>query len=76
MAADNFCFYLQNRLIQIRRTGGQWYSDTSSFSIPFIESVPRKHFSQVFLYVSISTRDPKYEGLNLVSAGLGIKNFG
>ncbi len=31
---DNFCFYLQNRLIQTGQTGGQWYSDTSTFSIP------------------------------------------
>ncbi len=30
---DNFCFYLQNRLIQTNQTGGQWYSDTSPFSI-------------------------------------------
>ncbi len=30
----NFCFYLQNRLIQTSQTGGQWYSDTSPFSIP------------------------------------------
>jgi len=29
MTADNFCFYLQNRLIQTSQTGGQWYSDTS-----------------------------------------------
>ena len=29
-----FCFYLQNRLIQTSQTGGQWYSDTSPFSIP------------------------------------------
>jgi hypothetical protein len=34
MTADNFCFYLQNRLIQTSQTGGQWYSDTSPFSIP------------------------------------------
>jgi len=34
MATDNFCFYLQNRLIQTSQTGGQWYSDTSTFSIP------------------------------------------
>jgi hypothetical protein len=34
MATDNFCFYLQNRLIQTRKTGGQWYGDTSPFSIP------------------------------------------
>ncbi len=36
MTTDNFCFYLQNRLIQTRQTGGQWYSDTSPFSIPCI----------------------------------------
>jgi len=29
MITDNFCFYLQNRLIQTSQTGGQWYSDTS-----------------------------------------------
>jgi hypothetical protein len=34
MTNDNFCFYLQNRLIQTSQTGGQWYSDTSTFSIP------------------------------------------
>ena len=28
MTSDNFCFYLQNRLIQTSQTGGQWYSDT------------------------------------------------
>ncbi len=34
MATDNFCFYLQNRLVQTSQTGGQQYSDTSAFSIP------------------------------------------
>jgi hypothetical protein len=34
MITDIFCFYLQNRLIQNSHTGGQWYSDTSPFSIP------------------------------------------
>ncbi len=34
MTTDNFCFYLQNTLIQTSQTGGQWYSDTSPFSIP------------------------------------------
>jgi len=33
-----FCFYLQNRLIQTNRTGGQWYSDTSAFSILWFNS--------------------------------------
>jgi hypothetical protein len=35
MTTDIFCFYLQNRLIQTSQTGGQWYSDTSPFSIPW-----------------------------------------
>jgi len=35
MTTDNFCFYFQNILIQTSQTGGQWYSDTSSFSIPW-----------------------------------------
>ncbi len=34
MTTDIFCFYLQNRLIQTSQAGGQWYSDTSPFSIP------------------------------------------
>jgi hypothetical protein len=37
MTTDNFCFYLQNRLIQTNQTGGQQYSDTSSFSIPWLK---------------------------------------
>ncbi len=37
MITDNFCFYLQNRLIQTSQTGGQRYSDISPFSIPWIE---------------------------------------
>jgi len=35
MTTDNFCFYLQNRLIQTSQTGGQWYSDISPFGIPW-----------------------------------------
>ncbi len=34
---DNFLFYLQNRLILTGQTGGQWYSDTSHFSIPWVK---------------------------------------
>ncbi len=37
MTANNFCFYLQNRLIQTSQTGGQQYSDSSPFSIPWSE---------------------------------------
>jgi hypothetical protein len=36
MTTDNFWFYLQNRLIQTSQTGGQWYSDTSPFSIHWL----------------------------------------
>jgi len=35
MTTDNFGFYFQNRLIQTSQTGGQQYSDTSPFSIPW-----------------------------------------
>jgi hypothetical protein len=35
MTTDNFCFYFQNRLIQTSQTGGQQYSDSSPFSIPW-----------------------------------------
>jgi hypothetical protein len=38
MTTDNCGFYLQNRLIQTSQTGGQWYSDTSHFSIPWPNS--------------------------------------
>ncbi len=34
---DNFCFYLLNRQIQTSQTGGQQYSDTSPFSIPWYQ---------------------------------------
>jgi hypothetical protein len=37
MTTDNFCFNLQDRLIQTSQTGGQWYSDTSPFSIPWTD---------------------------------------
>ncbi len=37
MTTDHFCFYLQNRLIQTSQAGGQRYSNTSPFSIPWLE---------------------------------------
>ncbi len=58
MTTDNFCFYLQNRQIQASQTGGQQYSDTSPFSIPwldvsFFRSVTNlsKKFEKVFFLV-------------------------
>ncbi len=52
MTTDNFCFYLQNRLIQTSQTGGQWYNDTSPFRISWCR--PLKcgsdvHFFQKFV---------------------------
>jgi hypothetical protein len=34
MTTDQFCFYLQNRLIQTCQTGGEQYSDTSPLVFP------------------------------------------
>jgi hypothetical protein len=43
MTTDNFCFYLQNRLIQTSQIGGQRYSDTSPFSIPWSKYCSAEH---------------------------------
>ncbi len=40
---DNLCIYLQNRLIPTSQTGGQWYRDTSPFSIPSM-NLPLPYF--------------------------------
>ncbi len=58
MTTNNFCFYLQNRLIQTSKTGGQWYSDTSPFSILWfytIEFYGRKKFYGIGLHEVISS---------------------
>ncbi len=34
MTTDNFCIYMQNRLIQTSQTGGQRYSDASPLVFP------------------------------------------
>jgi len=39
MTPDYFCFYLQNKLIQTCQTGGQWFSDTSPFNIPWLNEL-------------------------------------
>jgi hypothetical protein len=53
MTTGNFCFYLQNRLIQTRQTGGQQYSDTFLFSIPWICQAKRLESSRETLNFSI-----------------------
>jgi hypothetical protein len=41
MTTDNFCFYLQNRLIQTSQTGGQWYSNTTPLVFPDLTNAYR-----------------------------------
>jgi len=51
MKTDNFCFYLQNRLIQTSQTGGQQYSDTSPSSIPRYHLQFWQNFPEQFCFV-------------------------
>ncbi len=53
MTTHNFCFYLQNRLIQTSQTGGQWYSDASPFSIPWLKAVGHEDRKQMFDFVML-----------------------
>jgi hypothetical protein len=46
MTTDNFCFYLQNRLIQTSQTRGQWYSDTSPLVFPDVSFTQAKFVSE------------------------------
>ena len=48
MTTDNFCFYLQIRLIQTSQTGGKPYSDTSPFSIPCLILTKREGSGHCF----------------------------
>ncbi len=38
MTTHNFCFYLQNRLVQTSQTGGQWYSGTSPLQYSLVQA--------------------------------------
>ncbi len=58
MTTNNFCFYLQNGLIQTSQTGGQWYSDTSPFSIPWVEKFEMS-FTSLFLRSKIVFKNPR-----------------
>jgi hypothetical protein len=55
MTNDNFCFYMQNRLIQTSQTGGQWYSDTFPLVFPGASmhcqgiAFPRSHYIDLTL---------------------------
>jgi hypothetical protein len=55
MTIDDFCFSLQNRLIQTSQTGGQWYSDASLFSIPWIHLQKLSdQFNKTFFLVRVN----------------------
>jgi len=55
MTTDNFCFHLQNRLLQTSQTGGQQYSDTSPFSIPWVR-VPWLYYDISYSVLAFSTQ--------------------
>jgi len=48
LTTEIFCFYLQNRLIQTSQIGGQWYSDSSPFSIPWYPWYSHRSFYSRF----------------------------
>jgi len=60
MTNDNFCFYLQNKLIQTSQTGGQWYCDTFPFSIPWLKTSVLAHSYISFRDPLISTTKPHF----------------
>ncbi len=71
MTADNFCFYFQNRLIQTSETGGQWYSDTSPFSIPCIHIQPL-----IRLLITLAIKHPYPNNYHKVIVSIGIPTLG
>jgi hypothetical protein len=54
MTTDNFCFYLQNKLIQTSQTGGQQYSDTSPLVYVFFPGVGIEPGIPSFFYLIFS----------------------
>ncbi len=68
MTTDNFCFYLQNRLIQTSQTGGQQYSDASPLSIPWLITVSQSHTHYVSVRRhNIQHNDTQHDGIALLS---------
>jgi len=71
MTADNFCFYLQNRQFQTSQTGGQLYSDSSSFSIPWLK--PHLHWRSLPQKTHEKMRQPVPTLKLLLFVALGTK---
>jgi len=68
MTTDNFFFFLKNRLIQFSQTGGQRYSDTSPFSIPWSfghsPNIRQGGKRSCFYGHIVSDKEKKFYGLN------------
>jgi hypothetical protein len=75
MTTDKFCFYKQNRLVQTGQRGGQQYSDTSPFSIPWLRLKRTPAFGKVieiraitvFAYISMKQGPKMFSSLFIVS---------
>ncbi len=59
MTTDNFCFYLQNGLIETSQTGGQWYSDTSPSLLAYYEICQFPLNYESMMFYSIGPLDEK-----------------
>ena len=70
MTTENFCFYLQNRLIQTSQTGGQRYSDISPFSIPWFTTLTItlkevKKTEVIVIYFNLSVYPTQHSGYHM-----------
>jgi hypothetical protein len=69
MITDNFCCYLQNKLIQTSVTGGLRYSETSPFSIPWL--VPWSRHATTLSITTLSTSVTRFGQIFAIWATLG-----
>ncbi len=70
MTIFNFCFYLQNRLIQTSQTGGQLYSDTSLLDLP-----EPSHLSMLHLKSLNACQGAANTSLKLQKVSNNVKSF-
>jgi len=63
MTTDNFCLYLQKKLIQKSQTGGIQYSYTSAFSNPWLnhnQETVLQNFTDSGVYITKHSRIALY----------------
>jgi len=80
LTTDNFSFYLQNRLIQTSQTVGQWYSDTSPFSIPCTNTLAYYGLERLITKKNIYSIDQRLRTIRVIlrlgcSVMIGAKTF-